>query len=79
MESLAVTAAAVFFTVVLSGPVAYLATNHGYVYVGGVLGLFAVAVGLWFASVTPPGAGVVGILSASVGAYCVWAAWQKGK
>lgn len=71
MESLAVAAAIVFLTVVSSGPLAYLATNNGYVYVGGVVGLFAVAVGLWFASVMHLGIGWVGITSAAVGAWCV--------
>lgn len=76
MESLAVAAAIVFLTVLASGPLAYLATNNGYVYVGGVVGLFAVAVGLWFARVMHLGIGWVGVASAALGAWCVLQAYR---
>lgn len=76
MESLAVAAAVVFLTVVWSGPLAFLATNNGYVYIGGTIGLFAVAVGLWFASVMHLGVGWVGLASAALGAWCVLQAWR---
>lgn len=71
MESLAVAAAIVFLTVLLSGPLAYLATNNGYVYVGAILGLAAITIGLWFAGVMHMGIGWVGLVSAALGAWSV--------
>lgn len=77
MESLAVMAALVFLTVLASGPLAYLATNTGYVYVGGLLGLFALVVGLWFSSVMRLGVGWVGLASAAIGAWCLLQAYRR--
>ena len=76
MESLALLAAIVFLTVALSGPLALLATSTGFIYIGGTIGLFAVASGLWFASVMHAGIGWVGLASAALGAWCVLQAYR---
>lgn len=79
MESLAIAAAVVFLTVALSGPLALLATSTGFIYIGGTVGLVAIASGLWFASVMHAGIGWVGLASASMGAWCVLQAWRGNR
>lgn len=76
MESLALLVAAIFLTVVLSGPVAWLFTVNGYVYIGGTLGLFAILAGGWWSLTAIMPVAMVGWVSAALGAWCVLQAWR---
>lgn len=69
MESLALAAAVVFLTVLVSGPLAWLATRNGFIHIGAILGLFAMFVGFWFGVTLTTSIRFVGFGSALLGAY----------
>ena len=76
MESLALLVAAMFAAVALSGPLAWLATANGYIYIGGTIGVAAVGLGVWWASAAPLPVSAVGWFSAALGAWCIAKAWR---
>ena len=77
MESLVLLATLIGLPVLLVGPAAALLTWRGFVYLGAIVGLVAVTIGMWWVRHVHWQAGIVGWLSAGLGLWSVLQGWRQ--
>lgn len=71
MADLAALVAAIFFTVLFSGPLAVLFASNGFPIMGGLLGVLAVVSGSHWMATAPSGIGLLGAASAILGLVAI--------
>ena len=76
MESLALLVSAIVLSVAVSGVLAWTLTVNGFIYLGGLVGCLAVALGGMFVCTAVMPVALVGWLSVALGAWSVLQAWR---